>query len=358
MKRSSRLSVSAVWLLCLTFLLAGCGPAATPTPPAPASNAGSGSPAAPSAPVKFKIAQTASSLAFASIYVANTAGYFKEAGVEAELVIVAGTKAAAAVLNGDTQVYAGDLAKIFALAEEKKDDLMLVQLPNNAVTLDLVFSNAYIQKRGLTAQSSLEDRLRAMKGSVLGTLDVGGAPHLLMSYLMRKVALNPEKDFEVMATGTTPAALAALKKGSIDGYMLSAPTSIQAEADQAGKIVVKYVDVPEFRDTPSLGIAVRTDFAKQHPAAVKGMVQAIAKAHTLLAENPTEAAKFLQTSFPNMKPDLLEVSVKALSPAFGNKGRLSDAALRKSAKLLKESGFLASEVLLKEGVHWTNEYNQ
>lgn len=352
----------AVGLLCACIALSGCAPAAQEKPSsAPAATSQSGAdakPATPAAPVKIKIGQASNSLAFAAVYVANGAGYFKEAGLEVEQVVMQGSApAAAALLNDEVTAMVGDLDKVFDLAQKDSNKVILVQFPTNAVTLDLVFSNAFMQKKGLTPQSSLEDRLKAMKGSKMGTLSVGGTPHKLMSFLVRKVGLNPEKDFEVVATGNPPGTLAALKNGSIDGFMLSAPTSIQVEEENLGKVVVRFDEVPELRGSPSLGIAVRSDYANKNPAVIKGMVQAIAKAHSLLSEKPNEGAKLLQASYPGVKPELLEASVRALRPAFGNKGMVTDQALKNASSLFKEAGFMPTELSLREGVHWTNQFN-
>src|SRR5205807_1276484 len=95
-------------------------PAAGPTsaPAAAAKTAATSAPAVPAKPLgKVTIAQPSQSLSFSPVLIADKKGYFRDAGLEVEVVNAgSGSKAAAAVIGGSAQVGASDLGDMVGAA--------------------------------------------------------------------------------------------------------------------------------------------------------------------------------------------------------------------------------------------------
>ena len=75
---------------------------------------------------KVKVAEVAHSIFYAPQYVADALGYFKEEGLDVEIILASGAdKVTAAVLSGDVQIgFCGSEATIYVYNQGEKDYLV------------------------------------------------------------------------------------------------------------------------------------------------------------------------------------------------------------------------------------------
>lgn len=375
-------------MLLLILALVGCGkssapsggsagtkaaPAAATTPTAPAApvpaakasaEAAKAAPAAPQAakaappvPVKLKTGIAANTLSYAGQALALQKGYFKDEALDVEAVIFQGTNPTyAALVNGDIQMTVIDFNRMFSLIEEGRRELIAVQSVNNVFGLSLSVNKDWAQKQGLTPKDPLDKRLKALKGTKLATLSLGGLPMVLGQYMGKLGGLNPEKDMEFVTTQSPPTAMAMIKQGQVTGYVTSPPWNILAANEGYAVDLVPWNDILGMKDSSSAFLIMRRDWAEKNSDVVKRITKAIARAVDELNSNPKGAAPAMAEYFKQPEPLLLQ-SMESMKGAWTNKGRLSRDLVERTIKFSIEAGFLKpTKVPFEEGSEWTTKY--
>lgn len=231
------------------------------------------------------IAYPSRSIASIDLYIAQDLGFFREEGLEADLVQVRGNLAVSAALTG--QVHAVNNVGTVIRAIERGDvpfKVMAVSLKRNLFWL--------------VARPEFGS-IRELKGKTLGTTTFGGSQHMAAARLLRKGGLDPEKDVTVVVGGDVPAQLQSLVAGVIQVAALSPPTVILARDKFKMRILGSAVD--EGYNLQN-GIAVSENFLRERRDSVKRILRARTKAVRYFWENEKGAsqvlAKYLNVELP------------------------------------------------------------
>ncbi len=236
---ASFLAASA--LVVLTLI--GCGAPTTPAPGAaspgaareqPTARTGESATAAPRTTLKVAYVPV---LAFAPLYRAIAKGYFADAGIEVDLMVVQSASDAVAFLGtGQVDVALGNVGAPFFNAVNR--DLMV----------RLVGGNSFNQQdpATLVAAPFLIRRELADEGSVRSPADLKGrriainAPAGIQEYSLAHVLANAQlgmNDVDVRFLAF-PDMLTALTSGAIDGAMLAEPFSVAAREGGVASVLV------------------------------------------------------------------------------------------------------------------------
>lgn len=154
------------------------------------------------------------SIASVDLYITQDRGYFRQEGLQAEVVQVRGNIGVTALLSGDAHAINNVGTIIRAL--ERTD------LPAKVLTQSLKKNLFW-----LVTKPEVKS-LSELKGKVFGTTTLGGSQHLAAVRLLQKAGLDPEKDITVVIGGDVPAQLQSLVSGVIHLAALSPPTVILA----------------------------------------------------------------------------------------------------------------------------------
>src|SRR5512145_3044979 len=154
------------------------------------------------------------SIASVDLYIAQDRGFFRQEGLQAEVVQVRGNIGVTALLSGDAHAINNVGTLIRAL--ERSD------IPAKVVSQSLKKNLFWlVTKPEIT-------RVRELKGKIFGTTTLGGSQHLAAVRFLQKAGLDPDKDITVMIGGDVPAQLQSLVSGAIHLAALSPPTIILA----------------------------------------------------------------------------------------------------------------------------------
>ena len=234
---------------------------------------------------KIAIAYSSRSIASIDLYVAQERGFFRDEGLDVQLVLVRATSAIAAALAGDIHAV-GSIGTVIR-AIERSD------VPFKVLAVNLKRPLFWLVTR--PEFKSIAD----LKGKTLGITTFGGAQHVAAIRLLRKGGLDPEKDITVIVAGDVPSQLQSLVSGVIQVAVLSPPTIIMARDKFKMRILASAVD--EF---PSIqnGTAVTEKFLKERRDLAKRILRARAKATGYFWENERGAsevlAKYLKVELP------------------------------------------------------------
>lgn len=211
-----------------TAAAAVVNPAATPSPAVSAVPAAAASPASASAPTASKPAAAAGALTkvtvgYSEVYegalplwYAQESGLFKKNGLEADLQFIASSTGIAALLSGQTQVFQGGGSQTLS-ANVGGAELLLIG--NLVPVYPYVFEVSPEIK-------TLDD----LRGKKVGVSSAGSTSDIATRVLLRKVGLDPDKDVQILAVGSSQNRTAALLNGSIQAGLDQPPGSLELEA--------------------------------------------------------------------------------------------------------------------------------
>ena len=184
---------------------------------------------------------------------------------------------------------------------------------------DLLFVETYIQKnqaglcylKSKTTLSSVDDVAALRVGATPGDAVFIALKAMLHEKRLNVVTIDP--------TSYTPALIA----GRIDILLCSAATFPAREVvvkQQGQEMGVLYLADNGLKSL-GLVVVVNKTFAKEQPDTVKRFVQAFARSVVWSIAHPQEAANYVVKAQPDLKPDMVLASFKALVPFLSVPGR-------------------------------------
>jgi NitT/TauT family transport system substrate-binding protein len=177
---------------------------------------------------KITVVMSSWDLLFWGVLAAQELGYYRDLGIEAEMVRAGGgAKSLAAVAGGDAHFNIGAPASAFR-ARSKGSDVMMIAPAISQYTDNITMSDAWAKKNGLTPASSYEDKLKALKGMKLAVSSVGGGADQLVRFLAKQAGINPDRDITITAISEGANMIAAMSRGRIDGFVIPPPTGEDA----------------------------------------------------------------------------------------------------------------------------------
>lgn len=253
--------------------------------------------------VKANLVLPAMSVLFAPVYIAQDAGYFRDAGVEMELSMLAGPAALNALIGGSGEftTLAG-LIQIRA-AQRGQKTLAIAGLQEKATT-EIVLSASTAER--LAAARSPIDRAKALKGLTLAVDAANGLPHAFLRYVSRQGGLDADRDIRLVFMSPTGMG-AALQRKEIDGFVFSSPFTLESVKRGAQMwISGPKGDFPDLDPTAYNVLVARDGYCHSKPSTCKATIAALERAMALVANDPKEALALLSKRFAKMDPDLLK----------------------------------------------------
>lgn len=275
--------------LMLTAGLAACG---NKSEPAAGGASGSASPAASgSAPASSSGETTKLSLAlsswsgFAPLYIAQEKGFFKEHGLDVDLIKME------SVADRRSSLAANRIQGFTSTV-----DTHVVTAASGVPVVQVVALDDSYGGDGLVAKKEIKS-LKDLVGKTVAVQTDGGASFFWFLYLLNKEGIS-EKDikFQSMSAGDAGAAFVAKK---VDAAVTWEPWLSKAKETDFGSVLVSSDATPGvIADT----IALRKDFADAHPDAVKALAQAWFEAVDYYKSNENDAIQIMAKAF-DQTPD-------------------------------------------------------
>jgi NitT/TauT family transport system substrate-binding protein len=310
---------------------------------------------------KVTIAVAVDVLSFAALWVAQETGLFQKHGVDATVTLMeGGGPAVQALVAGSVQFSVTDSSAVALTHAKGVTDPINVETPANRLTLDTVVRKAVVDRLHLSRQMPIADRMRALKGLTIAITSPGAASDVFARYYLRRVGLDPSTAAKFVAVGGVPAMLATMTKGQTDAFLLSPPAGEIAESEGVGQVIISAVsgDVPELSNFAYEGVITTQSYARAHPDVVRAVATAIAEGGNLMHDDPAAAEAALEKHFSKVKPEILKVAVRDITPAVPRNGRSNEESWANLLRIDRIAGIIPAGVTLstKEGVLWTNQY--
>lgn len=257
---------------------------------------------------KVKLFLPAISVLFAPVYIAEDAGYFKEAGLDVEVAVLAGTGSLNALIggSGDFSTIAGAIQLRAAMRGQKT--LAIAGLQENATTEIVLSSEA--AGRLASAKTPVE-RARALKGLTLAVDAANGLPHAFLRYVARQAGIDADRDIRLVFVAP-PGMDAALQKKEIDGFVFSSPFTLEAVRRGAQLwISGPKGDFPDVNPTTYNVLVARNGLCSSAAATCRAMVAAMERSMQTITKEPQKALDLIARRFEKMDPELLKLAFQS-----------------------------------------------
>lgn len=306
---------------------------------------------------RVRLAQAVPQMAFAPLQVALHMNFFEYLGAEIEFVeLQSGATALQALVGGSVDLV--DSASTAALGSIVEGvDLLSIQATINQ-TLELCVSQAWAEEKGVTRESTLEERLAALEGATVGISGAGSGGDRTTRWLMSTYGgLDPNTQATVTAVGGGASGMAgALDAGQIDAFLLSPPSCQIAN----GVVLVPPTDVPEFENYVHEVLFGTREWIEANPEPARLVATAISMGNNYIIEYPEASLAILQEGpFAEVDAAIIEDAfyevilpqVEAVPSGLQTEDGWSD-----TVSVLVESEVIPEPIPFEEGTFWTNEY--
>lgn len=199
---------------------AGTAPAGAPgggaaSAATPASVGGAPAVSAPTAPIRSRSGFTTISAAAAPWWMALEAGYFREQGLDVDLVhLDAGAPLLAALSNGELDVTFSGAPTLVVGTLQGLDTVIIGSTTN--VLDSVVFTRPEIK--------TTDD----LRGKTIGVTNLKAITDVAARLGFKRLGLEPDVDVFTRKTGGLAESLAGMETGAIDGASLSVPAVFEA----------------------------------------------------------------------------------------------------------------------------------
>lgn len=307
-----------------------------------------GGPSAQAADRTIRVAIGSTSFAWFPLYVAYGAGFFKDEGLNVEIInMAANSTPVAAMMSGGADIAGlGVQAAFFAI--DKGQPIKILTPLATEYTSTIFARPETLRRKGITRQSPIADRVRAMAGLKLATTAIGAGPHLMYRYLFRKYAEGADVDkvAEVVPIGDSAATLASMKRGLVDVSAFSPPVPEKAVADGIGEILIDFIggDVPEIAGSVYIVLAVSDAKLKTDGPAIAAFLRALERANKLAQSDIIAAGEAARMLLGNMESKLYVEGVKVMKPALPKTATVSVEGLQNFMNMLIVAGYRFDKV--------------
>lgn len=250
---------------------------------------------------KVTLNEVAHSIFYAPQYVALEKGYFREEGLDVELVTGFGAdKVMTALISGEADIgFMGAEASVYAFQEGATDPAVnFAQLTQRAGNF-------------LVAREEMPDfQWSDLKGKkVLGGRK-GGMPEMVFEYILKQNGLDPQKDFSIDQSidfGSTAAAFAG--DLSSDFTVEFEPSATALEKEGTGHVVASLGVDSGY--VPYTSYSAKTSYIEKNPEIIQSFTNGLQKGMKFVQQHtPEEIAAVIAPQFPETDLDTLTTIVK------------------------------------------------
>jgi NitT/TauT family transport system substrate-binding protein len=256
---------------------------------------------------------------YAPVTIAERLGYFKDAGLEPEILDVAGgAKALEALIAGSADITAGAFDHTIQM-QAKDQHIVGVVLFGLHPTFALAIRN--------DKASDYRDPT-SLKGMKIGVTALGSQTQFMIEYLAIQAGLAPS-EISFVSVGSGTGAVAAIRNGAVDAVVTGEPALTTLESAGDVKIVA---DTRTNEGTtkiygglyPSGTVYTRSDFIRQNPRTIQAFALAMVRTLRWMDRaSVEEIADILPPEWAKPDRNVFLASLRGTRDMFSPDGRFS-----------------------------------
>jgi NitT/TauT family transport system substrate-binding protein len=244
-------------------------------------------------------------------FVAQERGFFREEGLEVELIVMQAIQTIQATLGKSTQFASATGSAISAAV--RGADIKVILAVTDQPSFDLI------------AQPNITS-VQQLRGKKIGTGGVGSLAEILARRILTAHGVRPE-EVAILATGPSHVTYVALKAKVIDAAPLQMPLTFTAQ-DEGFRKLVAAGDV--YRAVQG-GLATTKAILSEQPELVTKVVRAMLRATRLIKSDRKYAIDFLKGPWLDIGKDPEKIAARVYevaAPALLENGSVSEELQR------------------------------
>jgi NitT/TauT family transport system substrate-binding protein len=259
------------------------------------------------APVQIP-AITPAATAFA---VARDRGYYRQEGLDAQLIVMPSALGTQALLGGNVKFSTAGGAGLLPILR--------------GAPMRFMFTTFNRPMFWLYSRSDIRS-VENLKGKKVGVSSLGSGPDSLLREILKKHGLDGGRDVAILPVGSGTARFFALQAGTVDAAMLSIPANLMAQ-DAGFRELVSFIDQEwiELQGT----INVTDQLLASDPTLVEKFIRATLKGFIHFRDLRSQTIGIL-TRFLRIKDDAAAKIYELMRPSLTQDGIVSEEIQRKS----------------------------
>ena len=245
------------------------------------------------------LSEVAHSIFYAPMYVAIEEGYFKDEGIDLELVTAFGAdKVTTAVISGEADIaFMGSESTIYVYNQNADDYLVnFAQLTQRAGNF-------------VVAREPMKDfDWNDLKGCYVLGGRKGGMPQMVFEYVLKKHGIDPSKDLTIDQSIDFGSTAAAFSGGKGEYTIEFEPSATALENEGVGYVVASLGEASGY--VPYTAFSAKKSYMEANPEIIQSFTDALQKGMDYVnSHTPEEIAKIIQPQFAETDLDQITAIV-------------------------------------------------
>lgn len=291
-------------------------------------------------------------LYYLPLTIAEQLGYFKDEGLDVEIVDFAGgSKSLQAVVGGSADVVAGAYEHTINL-QGRKQYFTSFALIGRAPQISVG-----IVKAKMADYKSPKD----LKGMKIGVSAPGSSTNMVANYVMAQGGLTP-KDASFIGVGTGPGAVAAVRSGQVDAISNTDPIMTMLERSGDIKVIATSRTLKGTQEIfggpmPAGSLYAPESYVKANPNTVQALTNAIVRAELWLqTAGSSEVLKTVPESYMLGDRAVYLAAFNNVKDALSPDGLNSEAGAKTTLKALASFNPKLDADQIDLSRTWTNDF--
>ncbi len=293
------------------------------------------SPGTADAAQKVRLVYSSVHMGYLPRIVALEKGFFAQEGLEVEATnIPGGSKAAAALLGGSCDIV--NLAYFHALKAARKGfDVVAFACPLNQWPMAYLMKPEMMKQKGITKESSIDEKIKAMKGLKIGCTSPGSGTDLIPKAFLKNRGIDPAKDVQIVPFGKWKAGVAAFENDKINVFQWVSPIPEMLEEKGLGTILFSMAkgEVPEFNGYSWDSFFTTREYLDKNPEVMAAFSKALLKAVNYIHTDKAGTMEIIAKTWKDATPSLREEAYNSIVKAVPKKPVLTKSGWEINMKL-------------------------
>ncbi len=266
---------------------------------------------------------------FLTLPLAQKRGFFKEEGLDAEIVRIRPPASYAALVNGDIDYFSGIGGAAVAAA-------------TRGVPIRVVACFVPTLPFMLIARPEFKS-VQDLKGKTIMIGVPGSSPDLIARMMLKHFGLDPERDMKLLPGGASDARLVALKEGLVAATVVGPPFDFLGK--KLGLNILARSQ--ELLSYPEGGLSTAIKKIKERSDEVKRVIKAGIKTNRYIRTEREGTIQFM-TEWQRVDKETAAATYESVWKTFNDDGSLPEKGLRLVVEEAKRVGKVEREISLSE----------
>ena len=277
---------------------------------------------------KIRIAVANFNISFMTAGVAAKKGFFRDEGLEPEIIGMRPPVSITALTSGDI-----DYTTVFG---------SVVRAAIRGLPVRVVASFIDGSTHALIARAEFKS-INDLKGRTLAIGSYGASDDISARMMLKHYGIDPERQMKIVALGPDRARFAALKEGIVDVAVIAPPAD--SEGRKAGfNVLARAYEVFTF---PFVGLGTSVKKISEKPEEVKRTIKALVRANRFIRDHRDESIQILM-QWGRTDRDSATLAYDASAKVFNADGAIPENGLRLVIDQAKNESSITREILASE----------